>query len=479
MAEIRGAANGEIFRGGTKIKSASGKTYVVSGLSSENVAYDNSQSSLDAATVQEAIDKIAELLPGQIENWRQVQDVVRRGLASSYFDIGDTFEVKKGQSTLLFDLIGIDEDVPATSTATISGSGITAVDVDYFALLKHEGTAGDFEFNYHNNAWRDSFGDTVTLSNYGISTTGTAAEGDTISVSIPHSITLKLHDTSATESIVFDAPECTLYLNPNAFPNGLAAGTYHFEMNNKTYQFTLTTSISSGGALRINTSTTKIAAFNDVSQERATVSVSYTEGAGGTLLSDLSPIECARSDRQNGLNQSQYGLNEYSESCIRQLINTRLASGWWEAQSGWDRPGNTSKAGFLNNVDTEFLGVIKPVFKKTKKSQAYGADIVITQEKVFLLSISEVYGGTNISGDEGEPYSWFGVGSSSLPSPGSGADTNRIIKSGNTAKSYWLRSRFPSDPKSTQVAVVKADGSINAILAYNTVIAAVPCCVIY
>lgn len=476
MADIS-SVNGEIFKkDGTEIKSASGKTYKFSGLDAEDIAYDNTASGLEATNIQEVIDKIAELIPGKIEGWRQVRDVVRRGLASAYFSIGDRFEVKKGQSTILFDLIGIDEDVPVTSTATVcAGSSITGVTADFFTFLKKMSFAGDFDFSYKNGAWRDKFDNTVNLSQYGIFPEGTAADGDTIKVSVPHTITLKLHDTSNTESIIFDNPEAAWYLDESDFPNGLAAGTYHFTADGVTYQFTLSGAVPVGGSIRYNPSERKIMTFPVVGQKAADETVTVSEGDGGLELPSIPEI--AINANTNGLKQIRYGLNDWKQSSIRQWLNARGgANSWWEPQNVFDRPANAEKAGFLNNLDLEFLNAVGAVWKKTKRNTALGGNIEINREHFFLLSHSEVYGGTGIC-DEGEPYSFFGEGSSDLPRPGTGNSTNRIVKSGNAAKLYWLRTINPSE-RTIYISAVNTTGGITAYTALSPR-AAVPACVVY
>ena len=63
-----------------------------------------------------------------------------------------------------------------------------------------------------------------------------------------------------------------------------------------------------------------------------------------------------------------YGSNNYKESAIRQLINSDKAAGSvWTPQTNYDRPPNwnTSKAGFLNGLEADFLSAIGKTKKKT------------------------------------------------------------------------------------------------------------------
>jgi len=54
------------------------------------------------------------------DNWQDVQSIVRLGLADKVFSVGDQFAIKKGEQTLLWDVIGFDCDTPADKTKTHS-----------------------------------------------------------------------------------------------------------------------------------------------------------------------------------------------------------------------------------------------------------------------------------------------------------------------------------------------------------------------
>ncbi|MBO4896953.1 MAG: hypothetical protein J5590_01480 [Clostridia bacterium] len=486
MSEIS-AANGEKYEiSGTEIKGVNGKTYRITGfdpdslatkdyvdgeisaLTSDDIPYDNSESSLEATNLQDAIDEMAALLPGKIETWRQIQDVVRRGLASSYYNVGDSFEVNKGQSTLIFDVAGFDQDVPITSAAAAgSGSSITGVSVNFSTFLKKTGFAGDFIFFFSGGRWRNQLGEAVNLSAYGISVTGTEAEGDSFEVSIPHTMTLKLHSTELTGDLVFDAPEATWYINTTDFPNGLAAGTYNFtipsgysDRGGKTYQFTLSNAVPVGGSVRYVWDSNKIVTYDTVGKASKDQEALCTEGGGGTAMPAVS---------EERIKRTRYGSCKWSESAIRQWLNANTAN-WWNPQNDFDRPANTGKAGFLEGIEPAFAGIIKPVYKTTK----VGNDAVQRIEKIFLLSKSELFGTADTT--EGDAYSYYGAGASDLPAPGVGADSNRVAYSGSTAKQQWTRSA--NDGSAISANFVMTGGEIQATYA-SWSLAAVPACVIY
>ena len=55
-----------------------------------------------------------------IDNWADVQKIVRQGRAGRYFSIGDQLVTNKLNTQLIWDIIGIDQDIPVDSTKTHS-----------------------------------------------------------------------------------------------------------------------------------------------------------------------------------------------------------------------------------------------------------------------------------------------------------------------------------------------------------------------
>lgn len=68
-----------------------------------------------------------------------------------------------------------------SATATVAGTGITAATVNADTFATQITTSGSYVFSYNGSNWVYG-GSTVTLSTYGIEVTGTAANGDTITV---------------------------------------------------------------------------------------------------------------------------------------------------------------------------------------------------------------------------------------------------------------------------------------------------------
>ena len=73
------------------------------------------------------------------------------------------------------------QPIAATASATVTGTGITAASVTASTFAGQVSGSGTYEFSYDGTNWKLD-GSSATLNTYGISTTGTAASGDKISV---------------------------------------------------------------------------------------------------------------------------------------------------------------------------------------------------------------------------------------------------------------------------------------------------------
>lgn len=434
------------------------------------------------------------------KTWADVQSIVRNGAASQYFNIGDQFVVErlsnatasKGTST------GI-SDVTVVAASFVEGMGETH--------------AGTYVFVYDGKTWRNDNGKVVDLEDYGITVTGTPVVGDNVTITettsqlkfdiigidhdtpansnYTHSMTLQLHDQWGT-ALVYDSPEAAFYIDEDAYPNGLVAGTYNFTWNyatgsmvNGTYQFTLTEDVPVGGQIVIGTSSSSTALTSCKIRTYATSgsttaiesNIVIASGSEGTSLGTINEhtitngnVNCAR--------RIMWGSNNWASSSIRQWLNTDSdANTWWEAKTIFDRPTNANQAGFLKNIDAAFLNVIGEVTKTTQKSITDGYGLETTTEKFFLLSRPEVYAGTERSQDgaNGKVYAYYGAGRSDLTAPGTGADTNRIKYRGGSAQYWWLRTPISGVGGSVRVVVPAGGlGDIVASVSYGVA----PACVI-
>lgn len=335
----------------------------------------------------------------KITSWSAVQQIVRLGLASKVFAIGDQFVSTKGDAQLVWDIIGFDHDVPA-----------------------------DSQFK--------------------------------------HSMTIQLHDCYT--SAQFDAPEALYYA-----PEGLSAGTYCFALlsgydttygGGKTYQFTLTKDVPAGGQIMFpwsynkQASTVLISTYESATSSTIIESVSVTEGSSGTNLGTAD----GKTENMNHSHRIRYGSNRWLHSSIRQWLNSdKAASAWWTPQNVFDRPpSNTSTAGFLTDMDSEFLAVIGEVNKRTALNTVTdGGGYEDSKELMFLLSRNELYGGLENSVNEGEPYPYY-ANYSDLSAPGTAVDSNRIKYRNGSAQYWWQRSCHSGNAYS--VRLVTPTGTITS-----------------
>ena len=159
---------------------------------------------------------------------------------------------------------------------------------------------------------------------------------------------------------------------------GLAAGTYYIEIGTtwgdkgycvagKKYQFTLTKPVPAGGQLTEfrdapdqAPSTWKVYSYNSKTAVDAIETVSVTEGSSGTSLGVL---KFGGDGKLNCLQRTAYGYNRWSQSAMRQWLNSDKGVGeWWTPQNDYDRCPDqlTAKAGFLTGFDADFLEVLRP-----------------------------------------------------------------------------------------------------------------------
>lgn len=422
------------------------------------------------------------------ETWADVQAIVRSGLAAKVFAIGDWFTVEKAKS----------------ASATVDGTGVTSASVTMITFLDKVGVtrAGLYDFEYNGAVWVYA-GEPVTLSEFGITASGTPANGDHIVVSLltenlvfdvigidhdtpsdaqfTHSLTLGLHDCYA--NVQFDGTEALFYCETE-----LAAGTYNFTLlagydttygGGKTYQFTLTSAVPAGGVImfpwgwQVQASTVKVSTYESRTATTAIESVSVAEGTSGTSLESLG--EC------NHTHRIRYGSNNYNESAIRQWMNSDGAAGtFWVSKTNYDRPPswNASLNGFLYGMDKSFVDIVGNVKKLTALNTLTDntdASFVETDEKFFLFSNDELYFATENGVDQGEPYAYY-ENYSTLAAAGSGADSNRTKYLNGTARYYWMRS--PNPWHASSVRFVNPDGSLNTTTAFSSYGAALACCIV-
>ena len=426
--------------------------------------------------VAEAVEAIAIGNSGSAsfaQNWKAVQNLVRSGLGPKAFPVGTQFIVNKETSL---------------SAAMGVHTGITGVSVVEDTFLAAEGNVGNgiHEFKYDGAAWIYN-GEAVKLSDYGLSVTGTPADGDEIvvteaftkilfdvvdhkTVNGNHRMVLLMHDVWYNRP--FDASEALI-----AVPEALTAGDYHFTYNDTAYQFTLASDVPAGSQIAITYPSSgtdltgqMVRVYPDGKTTTAAQTATISAGSGGT---DLGIEQDANTETGhiNHMSRMRYGSNNYKESAIRQWLNSGAkANEWWSQQHALDRAvGYINEAGFLHGMDADFLAVVQPTVVKCGTNntwELYGwtkNTAYTVEDKFYLASRPDVGLGAE-SMDQGSVWSLFD----------GAANVDRIKRdSGSTARTWWLRSPYPSH--ASNVRSVDSDGSLSRSGAYSGSSAAAAC----
>lgn len=313
-------------------------------------------------------------------SFKDVQTLVRSGLASKVFHIGDQLVCNKGDVKLVWDIIGIDHDVPADKQFTHS---MTLQLHDCLAGMQYDGTEALFYCETELAAGTYHF---TLLSGYGTTYGGGKTYQFTLTQPVP------------------------------------AGGQIMFPWGYNT-----------------QAASTKVSTYASRTATAAIESVSVVEGTEGTSLGTAD----GNTANMNHTHRIRYGSNNWVESAMRQWINSDKAAGSvWTPQTKFDRPPSwaASTAGFLNGIDADFLEVIGETEKVTcRNTVTDGGGSDITTDKFFLLSRREVYAGNEVSGViEGEPYPYYSD-YSDLSAAGTGNDTNRIKYRNGSPQWWWLR----------------------------------------
>lgn len=417
--------------------------------------------------------------------WKDIQTIVRDGAAAEYFSIGDQLSVEK--------LSDITVDI-----GNSIGIKSASVDANKFISAYGKVKAKKYQFVYNDKSWQNSNGNKIALANYGISVTGIPIIGDTIFVTettthmifdiigidhdIPtdtnytHSMTLQLSNI-IFPTMRFDSPEATWYIDETAYPDGLAAGTYHFTTANEdTYHFTLANAVPVGGQIIYDYNST-VKTYAAIGSTTELESVTVESDALGTELPSITNNGITATT--NSENRTRYGSNNWIESSLRQWLNSDKDEGaWWEPKTNFDRPSDVSIDGFLKGIDPSFLSVIGYVTKKTQLSVSDDYDLATSSERFFLLSRSEVYGGTEFetNGADGNVYPYYDEEHSDLTAPGIESDSNRIKYVNDTANYQWLRTSNISD--SYRIRYITATGSLAISGARNRYSVAPACTIV-
>lgn len=230
--------------------------------------------------------------------------------------------------------------------------------------------------------------------------------------------------------VQFDGNEAFWYCT-----SALNAGTYNVTMGNswgnnvvanKVYQFTLTQNVPQGGQLvfTLANSTTgglpdqdpanwRVRSYASAANTNHIEMVTVTEGSGGTSLGTLSSSTKYADTGLNNMQRASYGYNRWSQSGMRQWLNSNATKGnWWTAQNVFDRPPDqlSSIDGFMAGFDEDFLNVIQPIQVTTALNTVSDNLIGNTEttiDKFFLPSLEQEYCVPQLADAEGEAWDYW------------------------------------------------------------------------
>ena len=409
----------------------------------------------------------------QPKSYEEIQSIVRLGLAPKVFSIGDIIEV--GKETAIQASLG-------------EHTGITGISIneEIFVTKMNEAGEKEYEFIYDGSVWKCN-GENIILADYGLSVTGTPAEGDTFIVVETATViefqvagfiengksgaikiknnSLKngmiLHSKKIIYGLQFDASEAMYYCE-----EGLAAGTYTFSISTTwgtatagNYQFTLTQPVPAGGQIvgvykiaDVDPSNWTLKTYASALSTTEIETVSVSSGNSGTSLGEL---KVAKDGNMNSIQRCGYGSSNWKTSAIRQHLNSAAKAGSvWTPQTNFDRPPSwaNSTAGFMHGLDPNFIKIIADceidtildnVCDGTSEAATAGTNYETSIDKFFLPSRSEVYGAAENNSDKGVPFDLYKI-NSDYQSANGGADSNRIkVNMSGVAAIWWLRAPHP------------------------------------
>lgn len=415
-------------------------------------------------------------------------------------------------------------DTAETVTAAVVGTGITAATVDKDAFLEAAGTqAHDYEFIFDGHAWHYN-GQPVTLSEYGIAVTGTAASGDTIEIhrsatvqpfdvmgldqdvpvdtSIKHVLSVMAHAVLDYGTISFDPAQ---YLWPvtresldaiGISGDVLPADTVvkltidHGSYNGGTTQDgeiygLVPADIPIGGGIRHNIlgvyrndsdySMAKLlsGSFIFYGADRVTeLGRSETYQASGGTSKNLGTATASDpqykvGDFINFTQRQAYGSNRYYTSFAYQYLNSADAVMSFTPATIWSRPPTNLPEGFLHRLDPELRKHLCKVRKRYALPIADGSGYEDVEALVHLPSQLDVFGSTNNGIAEGAVDAAGNLKRDAAYPYWQERSTNadRIKYQGATARSWWLGSVLPSN--ANLVRYVSTSGALSNNSASN------------
>lgn len=458
-----------------------------------------------AKEIEEVLVGILHQMGGTLAptNATQIQAKVRAHTIGAYLQPGDP--------------ISVDRESGVSVTVTGGVTAATATEETFIEAIGHSESAA-YEFIFDGAAWT-LHGDTVELSNFGITPTGTPAEGDAIVVhvtadhvifetlgigndvpvnpNLDNSISFLTRDVQTYGSIARCAPQALVSVQ-EAISSGAKVyvkgdhccydGTTKQDGN---FGFTAPGDIPVGAKIRHSELGKYKASAGDYTKAKilsgtwtiyaADYSVLYSdvetiEDDTGTLLGTVTASDPQYLDNNvahvNFTQRNANGSSRAAHAAHGKWLNSDAAgagsgaiASWWTPSDEFDMPIVSTLPGWLHGLDPEFRACLAKVWKRTAKSIADGYGYDDTQELVWVPSMTEIFGSDNNSivetspkGSAGDP-NWTGA----YPLYVGATNADRIKYQSATVRYWFLRSPHPS--YASLVRDVHSDGSLNSSLA--------------
>lgn len=298
------------------------------------------------------------------------------------------------------------------------------------------------------------------------------------------------------EDMQFDAPEAIYYAE-----TGLAAGTYHIAVGaaygdgwkaGQGIQFTLAQSVPAGGQIVIEFGTNNVndptagrvvRTYATIGAAEAIESTTTSSGTGGTGLGTIgvgnTPQET--NGNLNAISRTIYGSNRYSESAIRQWLNSdAAANAWWTPKNNWDRPprvADLNRAGFLTRLPADFVKILdyNEITIALNTAEGLSSDRETVRDRIFLPSIENMYIAPQLAEAEAPAWDYYKslAQEAGLPGKFQRWQTYPILRhfnltsaNGNLAPvNVWLRSAYLSYSNGT--LLVDSHGNITSYNAFD------------
>lgn len=272
--------------------------------------------------------------------------------------------------------------------------------------------------------------------------------------------------------VQFDAKEA-FYVVPSG---GLSAGDYYFNVpvawgaiTVGNYQFTVDSELAEGTHLVLSSSDTstlvgkKVYAYADATSTTAVGTYNISSGSSGTYLGEL---KAAGDTNINGVHRCVYGYNRWSQSALRQFLNSDAGSNsWWSPQNTYDRvPNEIAKHGFLTGLTDEFLSIIQPIKVETALNTVTDdGSHETTYDKIFIPSLSQIHCAPQLAGEGDIWEKWKRQSGSATPLERGGTYPQmRTYAIENHASAQTVRLRSASRSNANHAWYVNSSGHVSS-----------------